>query len=556
MSSQSDVGFGSGPGTSVLSGSAATTLLAALILAVFVVHFLFLAVVAEDAFISFRFAQNVAGGHGFLWNIGEAPVEGYTNFLWVVIAAGLIATGLDVALFSQVIGFLAALGTMGVVYIWGRRLLGLEPGPALIPLALLAVAGPFATWAGSGMETTLFGFFLTLGIFCFVSFWQARRPGWLLAAAGVFVLASMTRPEGVIVFIMLGTLGILLERGIRPFLAALGLYLVVFGAYFAWRYSYFGYPLPNTFYAKTGGGMAQVMRGVSHAKYFVAYYAAPLGLMLLPILWPMLRGAGAMPRIMELRLVAQRNAAWLVPLAVFSGYGAYIVAVGGDYMAMFRFFAPVLPLLYLVFGAAVARYWAAAPRWPRLAGLAATLVLIALQSTPLEARLLPQIPNNHGTWRGVGVERWHAQRLRVIGEYFQSLRTDYDQSLATDAIGVIAFVADMKIIGKHGLVDVHIAHKEFAPGELGSGLPGHERGDLDYILSKRPDFYMYNRAFTEEPLAEQPAPFPAEAAAIVAAEYAPESVYLEDALNGEAGYFTYLRRKDSAAGSPTGERAD
>ena len=75
MSSQSDVGFGSGPGTSVLSGSAATTLLAALILAVFVVHFLFLAVVAEDAFISFRFAQNVAGGHGFLWNIGEAPVE-------------------------------------------------------------------------------------------------------------------------------------------------------------------------------------------------------------------------------------------------------------------------------------------------------------------------------------------------------------------------------------------------------------------------------------------------------------------------------------------------
>jgi hypothetical protein len=47
----------------------------------FVAHAIYLACVAEDAHITFRFARNVASGHGFVWNVGEAPVEGYANFL-------------------------------------------------------------------------------------------------------------------------------------------------------------------------------------------------------------------------------------------------------------------------------------------------------------------------------------------------------------------------------------------------------------------------------------------------------------------------------------------
>src|SRR5206468_2965600 len=38
----------------------------------------------DDALISMRFARNLAAGHGLVWNAGQAPVEGYTNFLWTV----------------------------------------------------------------------------------------------------------------------------------------------------------------------------------------------------------------------------------------------------------------------------------------------------------------------------------------------------------------------------------------------------------------------------------------------------------------------------------------
>ena len=58
-----------------------------LILAAFVAHAVWLRCIAEDAYITFRFARNVAEGHGFVWNPGEPPVEGFTNFLWVVISA-------------------------------------------------------------------------------------------------------------------------------------------------------------------------------------------------------------------------------------------------------------------------------------------------------------------------------------------------------------------------------------------------------------------------------------------------------------------------------------
>jgi hypothetical protein len=210
---------------------------------------------------------------------------------------------------------------------------------------------------------------------------------------------------------------------------------------------------------------------------------------------------------------------------------------------MFRFFAPIVPLFCIVGGALLVALWRSDLGSLPVAGLAIALALVFVQSTPLEARLFPRLHNNHGMWRGVEVERWHAARLHVIGVYFGGLAESYDDSVATDAIGVISYVADMKVIGKHGLVDEYLAHKEFAPGELGSGLPGHERSDLDYILSKRPTFYMYNRDLTEEPFARLPE-LDGRAAEIAEAEYEPESVYLRDEENGEEGYFTYLRRVD------------
>lgn len=517
------------------------------ILGLFALHFWWLEVVAEDAYITFRFAKNLAQGHGFVWNIGEPPVEGYTNFLWLVICAGVVALGLDVALFSQVAGFLLALGSLALVYRWARTGFGLVPQHALIPCLLLAAAGPFATWAGSGMETTLFGFLLTLACWLFTLALMRGGRGWWSAWALVMVLCSMTRPEGVMVFCLLSGLVVLarlpsIRRAVAELALPWGFYLLLFGAYFAWRYDYFGWPLPNTFYAKTGGGADQAIRGVKHAIWFYLFFVVPVGLAFLPLL-ARLRLPGLPPLAEGRGGWIAANAPWIVPLMVVMVYSAYIAVVGGDYMAMFRFFAPLTPMIYLLLGGAIAALWPARPGLLAPAGLAAAVLAVLIQSTPLEAKIFPRMYQNHGTWRGVETERWHADRLAVIGRYFSSISPSDQASLATGGIGVIGYVVDMKVMGLHGLVDTHIAHKDYAPGELGSGLPGHERGDLDYIFAKRPTYFMYSRRLTEEVFGEEPKPLPAEAQAIVDAEYELVSVQLEDAANGEAGYFTYWEHR-------------
>jgi hypothetical protein len=88
-------------------------LFAAALVAVFLLHALYLSGIAEDAFISFRYARNWVNGAGLVWNPGEAPVEGYTNFLWVALAAGMLALGFDPLVGSQLLGIGASLVTLG-----------------------------------------------------------------------------------------------------------------------------------------------------------------------------------------------------------------------------------------------------------------------------------------------------------------------------------------------------------------------------------------------------------------------------------------------------------
>jgi hypothetical protein len=42
----------------------------------------------DDAMISMRYARNFAEGYGLIWNPGQAPIEGYTNWLWTLCKTG------------------------------------------------------------------------------------------------------------------------------------------------------------------------------------------------------------------------------------------------------------------------------------------------------------------------------------------------------------------------------------------------------------------------------------------------------------------------------------
>lgn len=542
-----------------------STICFGLLLVIFVLHALYLGGIAEDAFISLRYARHLAEGMGLVWNAGEPPVEGYTNFLWVLLCAGATAIGLDPLRFALAAGICASLVAMVYGYRFAREILQAGPGGSLLPPLMLAVSGPFAAWASAGMETGLFTMLILAGAFHTVRHRQSNRIGDLYTASILLFFATLTRPEGLLVFAVLfaweaffpGASGPGRSR-IRP----VAIYAILIIIYTLWRFNYFGDLLPMTFYAKTGGGWRQYARGALYALFFGLYFVVPLAPGLIGpfhLVFSRLRtGTLPVPRF-----------AIALCLAVTGWYTLYIIVVGGDYMAMYRFFVPLLPFLYLVFAAGILvlanapafRHW----RFRLPAALVTFAVLATvIQSTPLEADLFVKPPRQHGTWRGIQTERWHVARLTLIARFFDSYAPP-GTDIATPAIGVISCFTSMNVYGFFGLTDPHIARQSVRTPGATIGWPGHEKEDFAYLFSKLPTFIMFSRALTQDPL-----PFPDHASFSLSAQlggaeaepgdeasrldeflrkhYDLTAVRLIDRENGESGYFTFLELKEEYRG--------
>lgn len=531
------------------SSTKAASACAVAVAALFLAHAAHLNVVVEDAFISFRFARHLAGGHGLVWNVGEAPVEGYTNFLWVLISALVIKAGLDVVAVSQAIGVLAALATMGCAYRFARRVLGQSRLAALIPCLLLAVSGPFAAWAGSGMETSLFGTWLLTGCYYFALWVRGSRDHHLVLCCVTLLFATLTRPEGLIGFSVVTALAVAFSlrapraRIVRRLLAAC-VYVGPFLLYFWWRYDYFGFLLPNAYYAKTGGGFLQYLRGLKYTGLFAFHYLLPLAPVAFALGW---ERAPLQPDPFHWRTTlehARRHVGLYLCVLVIAAYTLCIVCLGGDYMAMYRFFVPILLFFYLVAGAASSRLFRDIAGTRRKEALAAGLIMAgvvttAVQSTPLESRLFRKPAFMHGTYQGVQYERWHVERYRVIAEFFRQHPQPRGASVAVGPVGVIAFYTGLPVHGIFGITDTRIAHMKV--DGLGRGFPGHEKHDLPYVLSKTPTYVIDSLALTP-----RPGSYPqhdAESNRVLRENYRPTSVWLEDPANRESGYFTFLELK-------------
>jgi hypothetical protein len=247
------------------------------LVAALVAHVLFLWTIHEDAFIGFRYARNFAAGHGLRWNVDEAPVEGYTNFLWVVILAGADAVGLDMPRVSQWLGVAAAIATLAVTARLARALFRDAPGVWLVPPLLLALSPAFAAWASSGMETSLFTLLVVLAAAREVR--ERADPGRAPVSSIALALAAMTRPEGALVFALVLAHRLIDPPGGRRDARALARwalgFALPFGAYVAWRYAYYGFLLPNTFYAKVGSSPDQLVRGLKYVGKFFIVMAVP-----------------------------------------------------------------------------------------------------------------------------------------------------------------------------------------------------------------------------------------------------------------------------------------
>jgi hypothetical protein len=425
---------------------------------------------ADDAYISARYARNLVQGHGLTYNRGpeKERVEGYSNFLWVMLLAAGQVAGKSPQLISRTAGLLANLVSIILVWLlvlrWSRSL----PDPALthfLDLAaalLLAVNLPFTIWAVSGLETPLFALEVILAFLCF-----GEGHGRRYAAALVAFLAALTRPEGILVVaaLVLGRLAVLNRCRQRPFLSD-GKNLLVFLApylvYFSWRYFYFGHNFfPNSAYAKVDLGWAGLREGLFYLWSFLKWGNLPLVALL---------GLGAYG-------LARRPGHLLAAPAIFIGfYLLFILAVGGDWMPDFRFFVHLMPLFIALAILGMAdlespRPDPAVPAWRRY--LPAKLAVLAMLGLSLfrygAYELKPSYDKDWHRHQGqfyLGMSRW------VLRHVWRS------ETVAAGDIGYLGYFSDVdRIVDSNGLVDRHLAQR---PG-LASLT-----ADLDYLFEQNP----------------------------------------------------------------------
>jgi hypothetical protein len=428
----------------------------------------------DDTFITLRFARNWIEGSGLVFNPGER-VEGYTSFALVLLAAPLLALGIDPVLGLGILSGAAAAWTLRLTARLERDVVGAQSArPALSALLLLS-ASAFAYWSLRAMETLLFTAFLLAAVSS--SLREARTQRWR-GSGGFFALLSLIRPEGPFAFLVFSTALAAAERSwlgdwrhLRRHLANGSIVFAVVATHLAWRWHYYGEWLPNTYYAKVTGGAGQLATGLRYLSEF----SLALPLLAASLLFPL----AMLSRSLRAR-VAQPALAGAI-YATLAAWVLYVVAVGADFMPYFRFFVPVLPLC-AVLAAGLLRCA------PRLASGPAVLALFALHAA---AGLATEQP----------YRAFVAHRTALVGERVGAWlreRLAPDDWIAVNTAGSLPYVSRLPAIDMLGLTDAQIAHRPIYI--VSEGWAGHRRGWGEYVLQRRPRAILwYNSAGLAEP---------------------------------------------------------
>jgi len=496
------------PGSAAAGASPRAARIAALLAAaVYLVHALSTRRVVDDCYITFRYVRNWVAGHGPVFNPGER-VEGYTNFLWTALLALVHRVAPEIDLLDAARALALACGALLLLLV-ARRSFARRPEDGLLrafaPL-LLALHAPIAVWSTGGLETMLFALLVFSAALVELESERSGRGSW--RAPALLALATMTRPDGIAFLGALALARAFRDRAGGPprWRHALGgvlVFALLFAPYFAWRWSYYGQLLPNTVYAKVGGRLAQVRRGVDHV-------------------WSWGRDTGfalALPPL--LALAWQRREPWVRLFALTAALGgAWVVAVGGDSLGMFRFIVPLAPFLALLAQEGLlelARRLGGPAGGRRRAAVALTAAVMCAAAVwgarpSLIRRLFPErfrfTERLSGlTFPGDGIvhsyawfDHYFVDRLAAAGRWLDR-NAPPDAWVASSPAGAIGFHMRQPLLDMLGLNDVHIARQPVAT--MGSGRAGHEKGDGRYVLSRRPRYVlMGNVAVHDHPLSD------------------------------------------------------
>ncbi len=424
----------------------------------------------DDTYISMRYAANLLKGAGLVWNPGQAAVEGFTNFLWVIWIAGLGVLSSDPSLLVAISGALFHLGSVILLFFLLIKNLRLHPVVAFGGAFLLLIWQPIAGQVAAGLESPLYLFLMLVAIFLLFPEKPTQRR--LIAGAWFAGLIPLVRPDGLFVT---GALGVgfilqylwperkqLIKGGLLRYAWCWAGFLAPFLGLTIFRLAYYHDWLPNTYYLKVVDRPGRISFGIDYVTQFLKSFYGTILILPLVVLG-----------------FLQKKERWLIAAGLaIPGILAYVAYQGGDAWNWWRFMIPILPFFIILLAVGIGRL--AASRWLKAAQILVGLAVLAAACY----QIYPSIKYNalvHRSWGDT------ANNIRLG----LTLAQVCDQGAVTADFwaGAEPYYSNLLSIDMLGKSDAHIAHlAAYKP----SAKPGHDKFDFDYVIGLKPDVIISN----------------------------------------------------------------
>ncbi|HJU42492.1 MAG TPA: hypothetical protein VJ691_06735 [Vicinamibacterales bacterium] len=426
----------------------------------------------DDANIVFVYARNLIDGHGFVFNAGGERVEGFTSLLWLLICAvaRVITPRFELLLFAINVVLVS------VALWWLHRFISEILRSAVLGLLLtllVALTPGFVVWnvvslMDSGLWTAVFV------IAAVTVLRSAFEPADARILPILLVALALTRPESLLLGPALIAVSMLIRPSLETHVASIAAFAATAATLVIWRLTYFGYPFPNSYYARAGESLvAQIAAGFDYFSDFaIANPLVPLALI---------------AAVITTARAPSRAQAGLLALMV-AGCAVPIIA-GGDRFGFWRMFQPVAPLAAIQV-AFTAKLLATTERRAVTYVVAVLLALVpwrhwaVLDNLDYASAVAPT-----GSWYTPKVEISIADDMRTIGAGFTRAFPDVKPSVGVIVAGGFAFAYDgptIDLLGHNHAVMAHAPGHRIGPHSQAAFQP-------ELFTALKPDAVLLSR---------------------------------------------------------------
>ncbi|MEE9442532.1 MAG: hypothetical protein V3V99_07680 [candidate division Zixibacteria bacterium] len=421
-----------------------TYLIFLIAVAVRIFWYIYTGYTADDAFITFRYADNIANGLGFVYNVGE-KVMGTSTPLFTLILSLLSLIGIKPIIGALFISLFCTGLTAAIIYRFAI-LLSFEKY-SILPVVIYILFPRILSTDIGGMETPLFAL-LVIAAFYY------QRKNMLQAALLLSGLAIMTRPEGILLFAIIFGRNIFTDASRTLKLSFVSLLPVA--AWLIFSQVYFGSIIPHSIPAKLALYSRFGTMSFWNSIVFLMGWHNLFGIAMFIIA---LTGAHWLYYRRRFGLL---EIIWIAAMILF-------YSTGKTHLFLW-YIAPIYPVYILIASAAIPYLFGKIEWAKNNSGPSVMIVASLTVATLLYANYAPLISFKNQ-------QTTHKEIHKSIGKYLK-FHAGANDVIAAEDIGYIGYFSQKKILDRDGLISPQ-------------AVPYNRDGRyLEFILDYNPDWVV------------------------------------------------------------------